>query len=880
MRRLPLVCLAAALAMAAAASAMAADANVADLVKEFRGQAEPKQRTPEELQAAYAAVLAQLLPDMSGQDLGKQGGAQATLEDITFRAGRPGADAERLALSKAIAAALPATSTPLAKTWLVRQLQYVGRAECVPALSALLADTGEQVAESARRALQRNSSEEAGAALRQGLAKAQTPEHRVAFINAVAGRGDAKAVPALAKCLTDTDEPVGLAAAAGLGKIGGAEAMAALNKARPSAKGRFQTAVLDSCLMAAGKLAAEGKTDEAFTIFSSLNESTNPDHVRMAGLRGMVMSRGEKAVDILSGALTGKDAPLRAFALSLVCDVPGAAATKAFVDILPKLAPAEQAAMLVELGARGDAAAKPAVLEGLKSDDADIRAAAARAIGDLGGAADAALLGRMAAAGQGEEKKTIFQSLVALRGNDVDEAIIAALGKETPAVRGELIRALAARRAKDATAALVTAAGDADGAVRVEAAKALGAIGTAPALPALAGLLTAADQAERDAAQKAISDIAGRTEDKETCAAPLLAALAKATGAARDSLLGVLPQAGTAKALEAVRGALRGSDDAAREAAIRALAQWPDAGPAADLLAVAKTDVKATRQVLALRGYVRLTGLAECPPAEKVRMYQDALAAAKRAEEKKMVLGAMAEAPSLATLQISRSLMASADLKAEAAMATVKIAAGIGGGYAEEAKAALKAVLAGSSDDNVKKQAQEAINVFERFEDYIMGWLASGPYTASDKDGPGLFDVVFPPEQGDGAKAKWKPAAPGPGDQPWRIDLARIFEGGDNVCGYLRTFLRSDKAQDAQLEIGTDDGVKVWLNGKVVHANNATRGLTPGADKVKVSLKEGWNVLLLKVTQGGGQWEACARIRAADGGKPEGIGARPAPEGN
>ena len=38
-----------------------------------------------------------------------------------------------------------------------------------------------------------------------------------------------------------------------------------------------------------------------------------------------------------------------------------------------------------------------------------------------------------------------------------------------------------------------------------------------------------------------------------------------------------------------------------------------------------------------------------------------------------------------------------------------------------------------------------------------------------------------------------------------------------------KTNINSMREQKAQLEIGSDDGVKVWVNGKLVHANNAAR---------------------------------------------------------
>lgn len=105
---------------------------------------------------------------------------------------------------------------------------------------------------------------------------------------------------------------------------------------------------------------------------------------------------------------------------------------------------------------------------------------------------------------------------------------------------------------------------------------------------------------------------------------------------------------------------------------------------------------------------------------------------------------------------------------------------------------------------------------------------------------------------------------------PWAIDLKAAF-GGDNRAAYMRTTLVSDEAQPVRLELGSDDGVKVWVNGTVVHANNATRGLSPGQDKADVVLAKGKNTILLKVTQGGGDWAACVKVCGRDGKALDGV---------
>ena len=93
---------------------------------------------------------------------------------------------------------------------------------------------------------------------------------------------------------------------------------------------------------------------------------------------------------------------------------------------------------------------------------------------------------------------------------------------------------------------------------------------------------------------------------------------------------------------------------------------------------------------------------------------------------------------------------------------------------------------------------------------------------------------------------------------------------------YLQTIVVSDSQQEATLELGSDDGIKVWLNGQVALANNVVRPCAPGQDKAGVTLKTGANTLLLKITQSGGDWAACARLRGADGRALPGVVIQPA----
>jgi hypothetical protein len=99
------------------------------------------------------------------------------------------------------------------------------------------------------------------------------------------------------------------------------------------------------------------------------------------------------------------------------------------------------------------------------------------------------------------------------------------------------------------------------------------------------------------------------------------------------------------------------------------------------------------------------------------------------------------------------------------------------------------------------------------------------------------------------------------GQHPAYLDLLEALNGGEQRIAYLRTQIDSPAEIRGRLEIFSDDGVKAWLNGQLIHANNVMRPIMPEPDVVPVKLKKGANKLMLKVTQNNLPWGAIVRLR-------------------
>ena len=77
----------------------------------------------------------------------------------------------------------------------------------------------------------------------------------------------------------------------------------------------------------------------------------------------------------------------------------------------------------------------------------------------------------------------------------------------------------------------------------------------------------------------------------------------------------------------------------------------------------------------------------------------------------------------------------------------------------------------------------------------------------------------------------------------------------DDHSSYALFTLESDTVRrDAMMRVGSDDAIKVWLNGEVVHNNPVDRGASDFQDAFRVDLVAGDNLLLVKVSERGGGW--------------------------
>ncbi len=92
------------------------------------------------------------------------------------------------------------------------------------------------------------------------------------------------------------------------------------------------------------------------------------------------------------------------------------------------------------------------------------------------------------------------------------------------------------------------------------------------------------------------------------------------------------------------------------------------------------------------------------------------------------------------------------------------------------------------------------------------------------------------------------------------VDLSDHSGLKRNLVGYAFAVVPRKESGRALLCIGSDESIRVWVNGARVLDRRTSRPLTFDEDQVEVDLKSGENTLLVKLEQRSGDWTFAARI--------------------
>ena len=142
-------------------------------------------------------------------------------------------------------------------------------------------------------------------------------------------------------------------------------------------------------------------------------------------------------------------------------------------------------------------------------------------------------------------------------------------------------------------------------------------------------------------------------------------------------------------------------------------------------------------------------------------------------------------------------------------------------------------------------------------------WLLKGPYAAADISDPINHEFIA-----DEANIRPKANVDGWSEEVYftddRINLMNYYElDSDEIVSYAFCYFDAPSFQEAELWVGSDEALKVYINGQEVYSYSGTRALGDKelvSEKVTINVNRGENALLVKSYQKFGRYDFSLNI--------------------
>lgn len=152
---------------------------------------------------------------------------------------------------------------------------------------------------------------------------------------------------------------------------------------------------------------------------------------------------------------------------------------------------------------------------------------------------------------------------------------------------------------------------------------------------------------------------------------------------------------------------------------------------------------------------------------------------------------------------------------------------------------------------------------------FVQHYMVIGPFPKTD-------EVTFAPTTSpdnpinlnqtymglEGKTLKWKEAETRTSGM---LDFRANIGMNTGVVGYAVIYIHAPTDMNTILLLGSDETVKVWLNGTEIHHKRVYRRLLPDTDTIPCRLKAGWNEVLCSVEQNSWTWGLYMRFTDAEG---------------
>ena len=561
-------------------------------------------KSPDTIQASqYAAVYQYALTHLTeqmDQTTGKtRYSHQITLQDICLHASRPGAEEQRLAMSKTLVNTLQSkTMTPEIRYWVLLQIERVGKAEVLPVLIESLGSADKIEREYARAALGKNPAPQATEILLETLKTTKDETFSASLISSLGNKQDPKALEALDQNLDHANHTIAAAAVTAIVKIDTPDAVAML-------KQKLSSTHPASCAIAKGLLdiAAISAGPEANAIYNELyvwsgkvQPAATAYGVRKAALIGLAENNVAGVDKIIIADFKTEDPAIQSMAIAAAAVAKSSAPAKTMADNSEPLSSDLLNQLIAMLAVRNESSVMTPVKHAIKNDNPNLLRTAIDVLAQLKTQGAAEMLLEMTRNNEAKIAKYAQRMLVVSHNDFIDKLLLATSGSGDDEQRAAAIILLGERKTSNITEQLLEYAQSEDEIIYTSALKAIGLSASANAIPVLCGMLKASTvKSFKTSTLSAINQILRNSKNDKAAYAIIIEEIKAADDEDQKvALITTLKMCGDVDAMEYCLGLLSDAEGESFESpipqtALKMLSSWSDPMPAKHLLGRSKT---------------------------------------------------------------------------------------------------------------------------------------------------------------------------------------------------------------------------------------------------------------------------------------------------
>lgn len=658
---------------------------VADVLAQMPAEKQAKyNKLINDLSAAGEDAVLMLVEKINAPGKGSNSNVDYALSGLTHYVMAKGEEKARLVTANAYLKALDQASEHETKAFIIRQLQMLGKDECVDVLASYLND--ESLSGPAARALSAIRTDNAKMALsaalkhRTGTAKTQKD-----VIRAISEVQIAEAEPVLLAMVGSSDENMQKEILHALSRVGSDASLKVLAEAADKVGYRMEnTGANEAYIALIKRILVNGDVKVAEKAAKDLLKKATKSgmtHTREAALEILLAVKPEAATKNLLTALKDGSKDYRNAALNFAS---GFADQALYIEVMKSMLKASPAVkvdvlnwigreskcpnkhdVIKNLDLRFDLPARQAILDQLKDKDFAVRQAAVWALVKIG---DTSVIPALADLLKSSDKQDVLlgqDALMAFKG-DIDQAVAKVIPSASDAGKIAGLELLAIRMADANLNTVLDQIKSGSAEVKEAAYKALKSVVAEKDFTLLCGMLETADASAVAHIQDAI--ISAISKQKPALQVSNVNRRMIQAGEGKKHLYyKVLSATGEKEALEMIVKGLNQGNGVAKDAAFGALLAWKGIEAADELFNVCKSSSSGNVFDMALKRYVQLVSNPKFTGENRLISLRKVMEIAKTNEQKVVILNQIQRAGTFLSMMYAAEFLDSSDASVRSA---------------------------------------------------------------------------------------------------------------------------------------------------------------------------------------------------------------------